>query len=163
MAQNIFETLMGAVVLIVALGFVTIAYQGGKVKEIDGYSLNAKFERVDGLKIGSDVKVSGLTVGSIIKQTIDPKTYLAKIRISISDNVKLPNDSSAEILGDGLLGGKYLAIVPGGSEEMFKDGDEIQFTQSSISIESLIGKFMFGDAENGNEEKARDKSEDDIF
>ena len=163
MGKNIFETLVGAVVLLVALGFVVITYKSGAVdKSGNGYSVVAKFDRVDGLSVGGEVKVSGLTVGVVTKQRIDPETYLAIVEFTINDEVKLPKDSSAEIIGDGLLGGKYLAIVPGGDDKYLQSGDEIQFTQSSVSIESLIGKFMFkGD---GKEDSDSEKTaEEDIF
>jgi phospholipid/cholesterol/gamma-HCH transport system substrate-binding protein len=165
MGKNIFETLVGAVVLAVAVSFIFIAYSGGRVKNVDGYMLTAKFDRVDGLNIGSDVRVSGLKVGKVLDQTINPKTFQAVITFAVAEEIKLPKDSSAEIIGDGLLGSKYLALVPGGSQAIFKDGDEIAHTQSAISIESLIAKVMFG-ASDSNEGKGADgdaKDEDDIF
>ncbi len=147
--RNFVETVMGGVVLIVAAGFVIFAYKSGKVQTIEGYTLLAKFDRADGLVIGSDVRVSGLKVGTVIDQKVDPKTYQAVIKLSVADEVKLPKDSAAEIISDGLLGGKYIALVPGGDEQTFSNNDEIQYTQSSVSIEQLIGKFMFsGDDKN---------------
>lgn len=168
MAKNIFETIVGALVLVVALGFVVMAYRGGSVDRPNGLTLTAKFDRVDGLVPGADVRVSGLTIGTVAEASIDPKTYLAVVKLNIDDKVKLPEDSSAEILGDGLLGAKYLAIIPGGSETMLKNGDEITLTQSSISIESLIGKFMGGSVEGGAENVEKPtpkapKNEDDVF
>ncbi len=168
MGKNIFETLVGAVVLIVAVGFIVIAYKSGHVEDKGGYGLIAKFDRVDGLSVGSDVRVSGLVVGTVTDATIDHETYLAVINLSIDDKVKLPEDSSAEIIGDGLLGSKYIAIIPGGADEMLEDGGQIEFTQSSISFESLIGKFMFGNSNNNEDSGEGDigastKNEDDIF
>lgn len=166
MGKNIFETLVGALVLAVAVGFVIIAYQSGSVTATDGYELTAKFDRVDGLNVGSDVRVSGLKVGSVVNQHIDPATYLAIVTLTIDDKVKIPKDSIAEIVSNGLLGGKYLALVPGGDEAMFADGEEIRFTQPSISIESLIGKFLFGGSDDGDDaatEGDSSKDEDDIF
>ncbi len=157
MAKNVFETLMGGVVLVVALGFIILAYQGGHVKSTvrNGLTLKARFDRIDGLNVGSDVRISGMKVGSVTEQNLDPQNYVAIVTLSVDGTVKLPKDSTAEIIGDGLLGAKYVAIVPGGSEEKFKNGDEIQFTQSAISIESLIGKFMFGAADK-NKDKDKD-------
>lgn len=146
MNRNVFETLLGAVVLLVAGLFLSLAYKLGNVQSENGYHVKAKFERVDGLNLGSDVRVSGLKVGSVVSQAIDPESYLAVITFAIKDDVKLPKDSTAEIISDGLLGGKYVALVPGSDEEMLKDGDAIEFTQSSVSIEQLIGKFVFGSA-----------------
>ena len=167
MGKNIVETLMGAIVLVVALGFVLIAFKSGNVDEVDGYMLSAKFDRVDGLSIGSDVRISGLSVGKIIDQMIDPLTYQAVVKFEVDDAIKIPKDSSAEIVSDGLLGTKYLALVPGGGEDMFSDGDEVEFTQSSISIESLIGKFMFGGSDDESKDTGAEDTtatdQDDIF
>ena len=159
MARNAFETLIGALVLCVALGFIVIAYKGGNVEKPGGIMLTARFDRIDGLSVGSNVRISGLNVGSVMKQSIDPETFMAIVKITLDDSIKLPNDSSAEIVSDGLLGSKYIALIPGGSDAMFRDGDEIEFTQSSVSIEALIGKFMFGGA---NEEDS-EKDNEDIF
>lgn len=163
MAKNIFETLVGALVLVVAVGFVILAWRGGSKERPDGLTLTAKFDRVDGLVPGADVRISGLTIGSVAKEHIDPENYLAVVTLAIDDTVKIPEDSSAEILGDGLLGSKYLAIIPGGSDTLLKDGQEITNTQSAISIESLIGKFMGGSVEdNDSDDKpAPQKKSDD--
>jgi len=163
MGRNVFETIVGAVVLLVAAGFLYIAYSSGQLgAPSDGTVLTARFDRVDGLSVGGDVRVSGLKVGTITEQHIDLKTYQAEVVMSIDSGLKLPKDSTAEIIGDGLLGGKYLALIPGGSDEYLTSGGRITFTQSSISLESLIGKFMFGGSEkNVGDEDAKD--EDDIF
>jgi len=161
MKRNAFETLIGAVVLMVAAGFLMFAYKNTGMTGVNGYSLIAKFDRADGLSLGSDVRVSGLKVGTVTQEKIDPKTYLAIITMDIDDAIKIPKDSSAEIVSDGLLGGKYIALVPGGAEKMLKNNDQIQFTQSSVNIESLIGKFMFGSADDGNGSKEKD--EEDTF
>jgi phospholipid/cholesterol/gamma-HCH transport system substrate-binding protein len=174
MAKNIFETLVGALVLLVAVSFVVLAWRGGTVDRPSGLTLTARFDRVDGLVPGSDVRVSGLTVGSVVEATIDPQSYLAVVKLSIDDTIKVPEDSSAEILGDGLLGSKYLAIIPGGSDTLLKNGDEITSTQASISIEALIGKFMGGGVEDDKPAKKKapkaseneaeaPKNEEDVF
>ena len=144
-----FETLVGFFVVVVAVIFLVYAMNSSGVSDVNGYKITAKFERVDGLNKGSEVRISGLKVGAIADEKIDPETYLAVVTAEIEPSIKLPEDSSAEILSDGLLGSKYLAIVPGGSETMLKDGGEITITQSSISIESLIGKFIYGSADDG--------------
>jgi phospholipid/cholesterol/gamma-HCH transport system substrate-binding protein len=145
MGKHVIETIMGAVVLVVAAGFLVFAYRSSDItSSTQGYNLVANFDRADGLGIGSDVRISGVKVGSVSGQNLDPNTYQAKITITISDDVKIPSDSTAEIASDGLLGGKYLALVPGGDEKMLKKGDRIKFTQSAVSLESLIGKFMYG-------------------
>lgn len=157
MAKNIFETLVGALVLCVAIGFIFIALEAGNIhKPKDGISLEARFERIDGLGVGSDVRISGLSVGSVSNATIDPETFRAIVTFTIRNDIKLPDDSTAEIIGDGLLGSKYLALVPGGSDSFYGNGDEIAFTQSAVSIESLIGKFMFGSSDDEEDEEDED-------
>ena len=118
MKRNVIETMMGGLVLLVAAGFLFFAYKSGNVQSATGYTITAKFDRVDGLVVGADIRVSGIKVGAVTAQNIDPQTYQAIVSMTIRDDVKVPNDSSAEIVGDGLLGGKYIAIVPGGSSDI---------------------------------------------
>jgi phospholipid/cholesterol/gamma-HCH transport system substrate-binding protein len=143
MSRNIIETLLGAVVLIVALGFLTWAYGRSDAGDPGGYVLTAKFDRVDGLEVGGDVRISGIKVGRVLAEQLDPETYRAEVRFSVKDGVELPTDSSAAIVSTSLLGGRYLALVPGGDVEMLKDGDEITLTQSAVNIEDLIGRYIF--------------------
>lgn len=159
MSKNFFETIVGAIVIAVAAFFLFFALKHSGKADSGGYALNATFERVDGLSKGSDVRMSGLKVGTVSDITINPKTYQAMTILSLEDSLQIPKDSSAEILGDSLLGGKYVAIVPGGSPDVFAKGDTIRFTQSSVSIEALLGKFMFG----GNDSADSEGDEDDIF
>ncbi len=143
MGGNLVETLIGAVVLVVAAGFLFFAYGRADVGAVAGYEVFARFERVDGLNVGSDVRMSGIKIGTVLKQTLDAKEYLAVVRISVDPSIKIPEDSSAEVVSDGLLGSKYMSLVAGGADEMIEPGGEIRFTQSSVSLEQLIGKFMF--------------------
>mgnify|MGYP002631889905 CR=1 FL=1 len=143
MGGNLVETLIGAVVLAVAAGFLFFAYGRADVGAVAGYEVFAKFERVDGLSVGSDVRMSGIKIGTVLKQTLDAKEYLAVVRLSVDPSIKIPEDSSAEVVSDGLLGSKYMSLVAGGADEMIEPGGEIRFTQSSVSLEQLIGKFMF--------------------
>jgi phospholipid/cholesterol/gamma-HCH transport system substrate-binding protein len=143
MSRNIVETLLGAAVLAVALGFLAWAYGNSSVGDPGGYSLHAKFDRIDGLDSGADVKVSGIKVGKVLSQQLDPATYRAQVTFSVRNGVQLPSDSSAAIVSSGLLGGKYLSLVPGGDEQVLKDGEEITLTQSSVNLEDLIGRYIF--------------------
>ncbi|MCE2483351.1 MAG: outer membrane lipid asymmetry maintenance protein MlaD [Alphaproteobacteria bacterium] len=147
MRGNVVEALLGAVVLVVAAGFLVFAYSSTEVGSVEGYEVSAKFDRVDGLVVGSDVRLGGIKIGTIVDQTLEPDTYLAIVRMSIDPDIRLPADSSAEIVSDGLLGGRYLSLVPGGAEEMLATGDEIRFTQSPVSLESLIGRRIFSQGE----------------
>jgi phospholipid/cholesterol/gamma-HCH transport system substrate-binding protein len=153
MRRNLIETVLGAVVLIVAVGFLVYAYTATDQPSLsDGYELSAQFDRVDGLDTGSEVRISGIPVGTVVNQSLDPATYRARVRFTVNSSIELPEDTSAEIVSDGLLGGKYLALVPGGSPDTLAPGGEIRFTQSSISLESLIGQYIFGQGGQQNAE-----------
>jgi phospholipid/cholesterol/gamma-HCH transport system substrate-binding protein len=143
MTRNVLETLLGAVVLIVAVGFLTFAYRSSQVSDSGGYELLARFDRVDGLEPGADVRISGIKVGSVLAQTLDPESFRAEVRFTLRNDVKLPLDSSAAVVSNGLLGGKYLAVVPGGDVEVLEPGDEMTLTQSAINLEDLIGHLIF--------------------
>lgn len=144
MAQrNLSELVAGAVVLSVAIGFLGYAVANTGRSSSSGYLLSANFERIDGLNPGSDVRLAGVKIGRIVAARIDPKTYQAQITFSVQDDVKLPTDSSAEISSDGLLGGKVLSLVPGGDDKLLANGGRITITQSAVSLEQLLGKFIF--------------------
>ena len=141
--RGIAEVLTGAVVLVVAAGFLAFAVAHSGRSTASGYMLNARFEHIDGLNVGADVRIAGVKVGSISGETIDPRTYQAIVDFSVRDDVKIPKDSSAEITSESLLGGKYLSLSPGGDEAMLQPGQTITITQSSVSLEALLGKFIF--------------------
>ena len=144
MQNNTFETLIGAIVVFVAAGFLYYAYANANSPGLSGYELNAKFQRVDGLNVGTDVRLSGIKIGSISALTLDPRTYQATVHLSIRDDVKLPADSSVMVTNTGLLGNSYLSVSPGGSDEMLKPGGTIVNTQGSVDLMSLIGRFATG-------------------
>lgn len=144
MKRNLIETLMGAVVLIVALFFVVTTYQSSGIRKDYGYTLSADFDKADGISPGSDVRLSGVKIGTVIGQGLNLDNYRAKVDMGIQKEIRVPTDSTAEIVSDGLLGGKYINLVPGADVEMLKDGGVIQYTQSSINLEQLIGKVAFG-------------------
>jgi phospholipid/cholesterol/gamma-HCH transport system substrate-binding protein len=143
MRGNLIETVMGAVVLVVAALFLFFAFSTSQLRAVPGYELVADFERVDGIREGGDVRISGIKIGSIVGQTLDTKTFLARLRMSIDPSVKLPDDTVAEIVSAGLLGDKYLSLVPGGSETLIPPGGQIKYTQSSVTLENLIGQMIF--------------------
>ena len=151
MRGNVVEALLGAVVLVVAVGFLVFAYTSTDVAAVEGYRVNAKFDRIDGLVVGGDVRLGGIKVGTIVAHELEPDTYLAVVRMDIDPRIKLPVDSSAEIISDGLLGSKYLSLVPGGDEEMLEVDGEIRFTQSPVSLENLIGQLIFSQGETKQE------------
>jgi phospholipid/cholesterol/gamma-HCH transport system substrate-binding protein len=143
MTRNVLETLIGAVVLLVAVVFLAFAYRSSQVGDTDGYSLVAKFDRVDGLDVGSEVRISGITVGTVTDQLLDPSTYRAEVSFTVRNGIELPLDTSAAVVSNGLLGGKHIQLQPGGDVEMLAAGDEITLTQSAINLEGLIGQAIF--------------------
>ncbi|MBL0317843.1 MAG: outer membrane lipid asymmetry maintenance protein MlaD [Alphaproteobacteria bacterium] len=144
MGKHIFETVIGAIVLIVAAAFLYFAYNSTHVSKSGGYLLVAKFQKADGIVVGTDVRISGIKVGSVTKQELETSSFLAKIWMSVDKSIKVPDDSSAEIVSDGLLGGKYINLVPGAEDSFLKSGGEIRYTQSAVNLETLIGKYIFG-------------------
>lgn len=143
MSRNAVETVMGAVVVVVAALFLFFAYTTSQVHAVSGYEVTARFSRVEGLRDGGDVRISGIKVGTIVSQTLDPKTFLAIVKMSIDPSVKLPVDTVASISSSGLLGDKYLSLEPGNEDKNIPPGGRIEHTQSPMSLESLIGQFIF--------------------
>jgi phospholipid/cholesterol/gamma-HCH transport system substrate-binding protein len=141
--RSIVEVLTGAVVLLVAAGFLVYAVAHSGRTAQSGYTLYAKFDHIDGLGIGADVRLAGVTVGSVNQERIDPKSFQAVVALSVRDDIKLPKDSAAIVTSESLLGGKYLSLQPGGDETVLQPGQTITITQSSVSIEELLGKFIF--------------------
>jgi len=151
--SNYFEIIVGTFVLLAAAFFFLSSFKISNVSRGSTYQLIAKFENIDGLNAGSDVKISGVKIGSIDSQFLDEKDFRATLKISIDKNIKLPSDSSAKVSSEGLLGSKYLSISPGGSDENLQNGDEIQFTQSSVNFEDLLGKFIFSSEAKKDDKK----------
>lgn len=149
MNSNLVETLIGAIVLVVAGFFLAFAYSTAGPSRGGGYELVAKFDRIDGLPTGADVRISGIKVGSVVGQALDPATYRAMVRLELQDGVALPDDSSVKIASEGLLGGAYIAIEPGGSDAMLAPGGEIKYTQSAVDLMGLLSRAVFGTAEGG--------------
>lgn len=157
MKRNLIETIMGAVVLFVAGFFIFTAYQNSGIRSEDGYQISALFDRVDGVSRGTDVKIGGIKVGTVEDLKLNKDNYRAEVVMGIKNDIKLPTDSSAEISSDGLMGGKFVNLVPGADEAMLKSGGKIEYTQSSINLEQLLGKFAFGSAEDKNDKPAGGK------
>ena len=143
MNRNLIETVMGAVVLVVAALFIVFAYSKAEVGAVEGYEIQAKFDRVDGILAGSDVRMSGIKIGTATASSLDPKTYFAEVKMNIRSDVKIPDDTSIAVSTDGLLGDKFLALSPGGSDDMLEPGGEITTTQGSIDLMSLVGQMIF--------------------
>jgi phospholipid/cholesterol/gamma-HCH transport system substrate-binding protein len=143
MQNSVVETLIGAAVIAVAVFFLVFAYSSTGSAPVSGYDVIAKFNRADGVNVGTDVRLSGIKVGTVEKMALDPKTYNAVLTLGLQNSVKLPQDSSVRITSEGLLGNQYLSIEPGSEQQMIKAGGEIENTQGSIDLIGLLGKAVF--------------------
>jgi phospholipid/cholesterol/gamma-HCH transport system substrate-binding protein len=156
-----FETIMGALVLTVAVGFMSFAYEGSNLKPVEGYAVKAKFTTVAGVGLGTDVRIGGIKVGVVSDLSLDAATYEAILTLQMKDSIKLPADSIAAVVSDGLLGSKYIKIDPGAEDKMLAANGMITHTQSSVNLEELIGKMAFGSADKGSDKKpSADKNAD---
>lgn len=143
MHRNLIETLLGAVVLGVAGLFLAFAYSTADLGRSGGYQVHAEFTTVGGLKVGNDVRLAGIKVGTVVRQELNPETYLARVTLSVDPSVQLPADTSATISSEGLLGGNYVDLAPGGDPAMLSPGGRIQYTQDAVDMVQLLGKFIF--------------------
>lgn len=137
------ETIMGLVVIFIAAFFLYFAYKVADLQTVKGYELSAKFLKVGGLNVGADVMINGIKVGTVTSQKLNTDDYDAEIKMSISPEIKLPQDSSAIIAGSGLMGNKFVKIEPGKSAETLKNGDEITHTKDFKTLEDMVGEVIF--------------------
>lgn len=143
MAENKSELLVGALVICVAAGFLTYASRSvGAIGSSQGYELTASFRSAQGITVGTDVRMAGVKIGSVVGLDLNPQTFRADADITVADGVELPDDSSIIIASEGLLGGNFVEIQPGGSAFNFEPGDQIENTQGSISLIELLSKFV---------------------
>lgn len=153
MKRNIAETLLGAVVLVVAAGFLYYFSKTAEIRTSGGYEIKASFSKIDGLEVGSPVKISGIKIGQVVGYELNPTHYTAIVRMDIDKSVELPTDTAAVISSAGLLDGKFMTLIPGADEEMMVSGDMITQTQAAPSLEELLGKYIFS--------VSKDKESDD--
>ncbi len=151
MGRNAIETVMGAVVLMMAVMFMYFAYTTAEIRTVQGYNVSAAFYKIGGLNKGSDVRINGIKVGTVTKQSLDPETYDAVVSMSIKSNIKLPVDTTAAIASEGILGGKYVRLEPGTKKTYIADGGSITKIKDFKSLEDQVGKIIFlatGSGEN---------------
>jgi phospholipid/cholesterol/gamma-HCH transport system substrate-binding protein len=142
--RNIVETIVGALVLLVAGVFVFYAFAKSDRGAAEGYEIMARFDRIDGLKRGADVTLSGVKIGTVTSFDLDPKTYQAVVHMAVASGVKLPVDTNAKVVSESLLGGMVVVLEPGADKQQIPRGGEIQNTQGAVPLSELIAKFMFG-------------------
>ena len=143
MKSNTFEAIVGAFVIILSLFFLFYGFSTMKLQNSDNYNISALFNRIDGIKIGSDIRMSGIKIGTVANQELDNSSFEAKVLMSIDSKILIPDDSSAKITSDGLLGGNYISIEPGGSDIYLLNNEEIFFTQGSVDLIGLVGEALF--------------------
>ena len=137
------ETIMGILVLITAALFCYFAYNVSDLQVVKGYNVTAKFLKVGGLNVGSDIRINGIKIGTVVSQKLDNADYTADVVMSLASDIKLPIDSTASIAADGLMGNKFIKIDPGHAEEFLKDGDVLKNTKDFKTIEDLVGEVIF--------------------
>jgi phospholipid/cholesterol/gamma-HCH transport system substrate-binding protein len=150
MARKLPELITGFAIIIIAALFLVYALGVSGAASVGGYKLQAQFSSIGGLTTGADVKIGGVTIGHVAAEHLDPNTYAAVVKLSVDNGIKIPDDSSAAISSDGLLGGNYVAVSPGGSNSMLAPGKSFAVTQSAINIEDLLGKFIFSMGGSGS-------------
>lgn len=143
MSRNPVETVLGALVLAVAGFFLFFAYNTADLKKVKGYDVTANFAKVGGLNVGADVRINGIKVGTVLSQNLDPQTYNAVVKLSISLDIKLPQDTEASISSEGLLGGKFVKLDPGHSSDIVPPGGSLTKTRDFKSLEDLVGEIIF--------------------
>ena len=150
MSTNSTEVIVGGVVLAGAIAFAIYAVQTtGFSRGTDGYELHASFRSLEGVSVGTDVRLAGVKIGAVTGMDLDLETYRAATTVSIQDGIEIPDDSAIIVSSEGLLGGNFVEVMPGGSPFYFAPGDEFSDTQGAVSLISLLVKFVAGDRGNG--------------
>lgn len=166
MNKSIIETIAGLLVLLIAFFGIFIAYQNNEVSmKTDGYIIKAEFENIEGISIGSPVKISGLIVGEVVQYSLNRNNFYVAISMKINKDIKLPTDTSASVSGLGIIGSRYISLVPGAEDDEIANDGMIEYTSPPMDIESMIGKFIFGssDKESNKKEHANhDRNKQDI-
>jgi phospholipid/cholesterol/gamma-HCH transport system substrate-binding protein len=143
MRRNILESIVGAVVLIVALSFLYFGWQVSDVRVAAGYSVTARFLNIGGLEAGSDVRINGVKVGNVTARVLELDTFDAVVTMTVGADFRLPADSQASIVSNGLLGGKYVRIKPGRDAETIPAGGEIKNTVDHKSLEDTVSEIIY--------------------
>ena len=143
MKINFLDAFLGFTVLLITGLFIFYVYitLDTKLFKSDGFSLHARFENIDGIVTGSKVKLSGVNIGTVKSISLEPDSYYAFITMNFDKKFSFPDDTEASVQLEGLLGGSYISILPGGSDVMLSNGQEILYTQGSTSLLNLMLKF----------------------
>lgn len=143
MTESVAEVLTGAGVLAAAIGFLVYASGGGGLtRATDSYALKASFRSVEGISVGTDVRMAGVKIGTVTDLTLNPETFFADAKLTVRNGIAVPEDSTVVIASEGLLGGAFVEILPGGSPNDLAPGAEIEDTQGAVSVIALLMKFV---------------------
>ncbi|SDI12752.1 outer membrane lipid asymmetry maintenance protein MlaD [Lutimaribacter saemankumensis] len=150
MSHSSTEILVGGAVLAAAIGFVVYTGQTtGFATSTAGYPLSASFRSIEGVNVGTDVRLAGVKIGTVTDIALNPQTFRADTTFSVANGIEIPDDSAVIVSSEGLLGGNFVEIMPGGSPFNLEPGSEIEDTQSSVSLVSLLLKFVSGNGGEG--------------
>jgi len=145
MAESAAEVVTGAAVLLAAVGFVVYGGQLAGLGQGGGnYTMSASFRSVEGVTVGTDVRLAGVKIGSVTSLRLNPDTFRADATFSVTQGVLLPDDTAARISSEGLLGGSFLELLPGGSLSNYAPGDHILDTQGAVSLMDLLLRYVTG-------------------
>ena len=151
MSHNTTEVLVGGAVLAAVIAFAVYAGQAtGLSSRTPGYELAASFRSLEGVSVGTDVRLAGVKIGTVTDVGLNPETYRADTKFSVADGIEIPDDSAVVVSSEGLLGGNFVEIMPGGSLFYFEPGDEVEDTQGAVSLISLLLKFVSGSGDDGS-------------
>ena len=150
MKNSMVETLIGAAVVAIAAAFFIYAYQvSDRASTAGGYRLVAEFDNAEGVNVGSDVRMAGVKVGTVVDMSLNSENYMAKLTLQLDPKLQLTDDSAAKVTAEGLLGSKFIALEQGGSDVKLADGEPISNTQGAVDIWSLISQAMFDKTGSG--------------
>lgn len=143
MRRNMVETVLGALVLLVAAAFLVFALRTGEVASVEGYRLTANFLKAGGLETGSDVRIAGVKVGTITDRRLDPENFEAVVGFTVQSDVRLPVNTVVKVTTNGILGGKYLRLIPGDSPEMLQPGQVLADARDFETLEDQVSRIIF--------------------
>src|SRR5215207_7036156 len=162
MKDSAVETAIGAIVIAIADVFLVFVYNTtDRASARSGYRIVAEFDNVGAVNVGTDVRLAGIKVGSVVAQELDPQTFQARVTMLIDPRLKLTDYSTAKVSSEGILGQPFISLEPGGSETVLADGGELQFTQGAIDIWKLVSEAMFSksNSETTTPQPSADKTE----
>lgn len=148
MSYRPWEMVLGAAVVLAAAGFVAFALQttGTALTQAAGYPLQASFRSAEGVRPGTEVRMAGVRIGTVSELTLDPTSFRARLTVRIDPALQLPSDSTIQVASEGLLGGTFIEVLPGGDEATLAPGDSFNDTQSAVSLITLLLRAFTSDS-----------------